>query len=222
MNAVLIDFRQRYALGVDARVIPAQAWLPLSRVQDLVDQANHAVENLAAELADERQRAREAGLDEGRRTALDQFGSSLVALQRARDQLGEQMRAQVAELAVGIVERIAPSLGAQRLIPELVAEAVHQLALEPNLVVRVHPDVADATRHRVAAPAVAGAPAIDVVATPELGEFDCLIEAEGGVVRAGLKEQLDQVRVILASARREPVQADTGLPFAENVGDAAE
>ncbi len=222
MSAVMIDFHQRYALGIDARVIPAQAWLPLSRVQELVDQANHAVENLAVELAEEHRRAREAGLDEGRRTALDQFGSSLVALQRAREQLGEQMRAQVAELAVGIVERIAPALGAQRLIPELVAEAVHQLALEPNLTVRVHPDVADATRHRVATHAVGGAPAIEVVATPEIGEFDCLIEAEGGVVRAGLKEQLDQVRVILASARSESTPMDSGASFVENSGDAAE
>jgi len=222
MSAVLVDFRQRYALGVDARVIPAQAWLPLRRVQELVDQANHAVESLAAELAEERRRARDAGLDEGRRTALDQFGSSLVALQRAREQLGEQMRAQVAELAVGIVERIAPALGAQRLIPELVAEAVHQLALEPNLIVRVHPDVADATRHRVTTPAVGGAPSIEVVATPELGEFDCLIEAEGGVVRAGFKEQLDQVRTILASARGEPAPVDVGASAVENIGDAAE
>lgn len=222
MSAVMIDFRQRYALGVDARVIPAQAWLPLRRVQELVDQANRALDNLDAELAEEHRRAREAGLDEGRRTALDQFGSSLVALQRAREQLGEQMRAQVAELAVGIVERIAPALGAQRLIPELVAEAVHQLALEPNLIVRVPPEVADATRHRVATVAIGGAPSIEVVATPELGEFDCLIEAEGGVVRAGLKEQLDQVRVILASARSEPLPADPGAPSAENFGDAAE
>jgi flagellar biosynthesis/type III secretory pathway protein FliH len=222
MNAALIDFRQRYALGVDTRVIPAAAWVPLTEVQALVDQANDAMQNLSAELAAERERARQAGLDEGRSTALDQFAAAIVALRDARDQLAEKMRAQISELAVGVVERIAPSIGADRLLPVLVGEAVRQLAFEPNLVVRVHPDVAEATRQRLAAEGLGGgmAAATEIVAAPELGEFDCVIETEGGVVRAGLKEQLEQVRVILATAQRE--SAHDGVTSAENFGAVAE
>lgn len=223
MNAALIDFRQRYALGVDTRVIPAAAWLPLTEVQALVDQANEAVQNLSAELAAERERARQAGLDEGRSTALDQFTAAVTALRDARDQLAEKMRAQISELAVGVVERIAPSIGADRLLPVLVGEAVRQLAFEPNLVVRVHPDVAEATRQRLAAEGLGGgmaAATTEIVGAPELGEFDCVIETEGGVVRAGLKEQLEQVRVILATAQRESAHDVVASP--ENFGAVAE
>ncbi|HEY0178364.1 MAG TPA: FliH/SctL family protein, partial [Dokdonella sp.] len=205
MSAAVVDFKQRYALGVAARVIPASAWVPLRRAQELVDQANRAVQDLDAELAAERERARAAGHAEGRAAALDAFAAAIAALRDARDRIGEQMREQLAALAVGVVERIAPSIGAETLVSVLAAEAVRRLVFEPSLVIRVHPDVAEATRRRLGQEGLAGAgaPTVDVVGTPELGEFDCVIETEGGVVRAGLGEQLEQVRVILAAAQRE-------------------
>lgn len=211
MSAAFLDLKERYALGVSSRVIPAAAWLPLSRAQELVEQANRAVQQLDGELEAERSAARAQGLAEGRRDALDQFAAATAALHTAREQLAERMRSQITELAVAVVERIAPSLGADKLVPVLVGEAVRQLAFEPNLVVRVHPDVAEATKRRLANEGLGlgGMPPTEVVATPEFGEFDCVIETEGGVVRAGLREQLDQVRTILAIARderpREPV-----------------
>lgn len=205
MNAAFVDLKERYALGVGGRVIPAAAWLPLTRVQELVDQANRAVQALDAELEAERAAARAQGLAEGHRQGLDQLAAATHALHVAREQLAERMRGQITELAVAVVERIAPALGADRLVPMLVGEAVRQLAFEPNLVVRVHPDVAEATRQRLANDGLGlgGTPTTEIVATPEFGEFDCVIETEGGVVRAGLREQLDQVRTILAMAREQ-------------------
>ena len=205
MSAAVIDLKQRYALGVVDRVVPAAAWLPLSRAQELVDQANHALQQLDTELAAEHARAYERGYQEGRQAALDQFAAATTALHTAREQLATQMRAQLTELAVAVVERIAPSLGADKLVPFLAGEAVRQLAFEPNLIVRVHPDVAEATRQQllVEGLSLAGSPTFEVIGTPEFGPFDCVIETEGGVVRAGLREQLDQVRTILALAHLE-------------------
>lgn len=224
MNAAFVDLKERYALGVGGRVIPAAAWLPLTRVQELVDQANRAVQALDAELAAERAAARAQGLAEGRRDALDQFAAATNALHVAREQLAERMRGQITELAVAVVERIAPALGADRLVPMLVGEAVRQLAFEPSLVVRVHPDVAEATRERLAGDGLglSGTPTTEIVATPEFGEFDCVIETEGGVVRAGLREQLDQVRTILAMAREQsPHPAFGAASDSKPAGDAA-
>lgn len=226
MSAAFIDLKERYALGVAGRVVPASAWLPLTRAQELVDQANRAVNALEEELATERRRAREQGLAEGREEALSQFADAIAALHSARDQLAERLRNQVTELAVAIVERIAPALGSERLVPILVDEAVRQLAFEPNLIVRVHPDVVDATRRRLAEQGVgmSGAPGTEVVATPEFSEFDCVIETEGGVVRAGLREQLEQVRTILAVAREQVVDVPWSTPVREvgaEAGDAA-
>jgi flagellar biosynthesis/type III secretory pathway protein FliH len=222
VNAAFVDLKERYALGVGGRVIPAAAWLPLTRVQELVDQANRAVQALDAELEAERAAARAQGLAEGRSDALDQFAAATAALQAARDQLAERMRGQITELAVAVVERIAPALGADRLVPMLVGEAVRQLAFEPNLVVRVHPDVAEATRERLSGDGLGlgGTPTTEVVATPEFGEFDCVIETDGGVVRAGLREQLDQVRTILAMAREQ--SSPTGFAAPADSKPAAE
>lgn len=210
MNAAFVDLKERYALGLSGRVIPAAAWLPLSRAQELVDQANQAVHALEGELEAERAAAREQGFTEGRGDALDRFAAATAALHTAREQLAQRLRGQITELAVAVVERIAPALGADKLVPVLVGEAVRQLAFEPNLIVRVHPDVAEATRLRLANDGLGlgGTPTTEVVATPEFGEFDCVIETEGGVVRAGLREQLDQVRTILAVARDQTTQLE--------------
>lgn len=203
MSATVVDLKQRFALGVDARIVPAAAWVPLQRAQELVDQANAALQQLEGELELERANARELGAAEGRRMALDEFAEATQALAQAREQLAERMRAQLADLAIAVVDRIAPALGADKLVPILVGEAIRQLSFEPNLLVRVHPGVAEATRERLAQEGITGTPAIEIVGTPEFGEFDCIIEAEGGVVRAGLHEQLEQVRMILAAAQRE-------------------
>ena len=80
MSAAVIDLKQRYALGVVHQVIPAAAWLPLSRAQELVDQANHALQELDGELAAEHARAYERGYQEGRQAALDQFAAATAAL----------------------------------------------------------------------------------------------------------------------------------------------
>jgi type III secretion protein L len=207
--SAVVNLRRHYSLALTERVIPAAALVPLQDAQALVDQANEAVARLDAQLQGERERARESGRAQGRDAALAEFAASLSALRDARDRLGEQMRAQLGELAVGVVERIAPALGAERLVSTLVAEAVRQLAFEPSLIVRVHPAIADAIRGHLAQEGLGtGAAPIEIVATPELGEFDCVIETEGGVVRAGLREQLDQVRVILAVAQQESVRAE--------------
>jgi flagellar biosynthesis/type III secretory pathway protein FliH len=224
VSAAVIDLKQRYALGVVDQVIPAAAWLPLSRAQELVDQANHALQELDGELAAEHARAYERGYQEGRQAALDQFAAATAALHAARDQLATQMRVQLTELAVAVVERIAPSLGADKLVPFLAGEAVRQLAFEPNLIVRVHPDVAEATRQQllVEGLSLAGSPTFEVIASPEFGPFDCVIETEGGVVRAGLREQLDQVRTILALAHQENTpEANAAAPSQEQAPDAA-
>ena len=223
MTAAFIDLKERYALGVSGRVIPASAWVPLSRAQELVDQANQAIQALDGELETERADARAQGLAEGRRDGLDQFAAAVAALHTARDQLAERMRGQITDLAVAVVERIAPALGADKLVPVLVGEAVRQLAFEPNLVVRVHPDVAEATRLRLAGDGlgIGGTPTTEIVATPEFGEFDCVIETEGGVVRAGLREQLDQVRTILAVAREQVAHVEVASSDGKPADDSS-
>jgi flagellar biosynthesis/type III secretory pathway protein FliH len=223
VTAAVLDMK-RYTLAVGAKVIPADAWVPLTRAQALIDHANDTLAGLDREIAEERAKARELGHAEGRLAALEEFTSATAALHAAREQLGVQMRAQLTELAVAVVERIAPALGVERVVPQLASEAVRQLPLEPNLVVRVHPDVAEATRQRLASEGLAlgaGGATFEVVGAPEFGAFDCVIETEGGVVRAGLNEQLEKIRIILASAQQDSAPIPSAST-SEGGGDALE
>jgi flagellar biosynthesis/type III secretory pathway protein FliH len=220
VNAI-VNSGRHHALALGERVIPAAAFVALSEAQGIVEQANDAVARLDADLQLERERAREAGRIEGRQAALDQFAAALAALQESRARLDEQMRAQLGELAVGVVERIAPALGAERLVSVLVAEAVRQLAFEPTLLVCVHPSIADAIRQHLTDEGLGiGTAPIEIIGKPELGEFDCVIEIEGGVVRAGLGEQLEQVRIILAVAQQKAARDNT-QPIEGETNDAA-
>lgn len=201
MNAMAID-EQRFRLYLDAGVIPAAAWAPLSEAQQVVDQANTLLMQAQAERDQVLEDARAQGRTEGSERALRDFAQALQALAEAREALTQELRRRASEVAIGVVKHIAPAIGAERLVASLVAEAMQKLVFEPHLLVRVHPDVAQQAREEVAALGAAAAPDTEIIGDPELDRFDCVIESAGGMVRAGFNEQLEQARVILAAAEQ--------------------
>ncbi|HEX7814094.1 hypothetical protein, partial [Dyella sp.] len=149
MNAMAID-EQRFRLYLDAGVIPAAAWAPLSEAQQVVDQANTLLMQAQAERDQVLEDARAQGRTEGSERALRDFAQALQALAEAREALTQELRRRASEVAIGVVKHIAPAIGAERLVASLVAEAMQKLVFEPHLLVRVHPDVAQQAREEVA------------------------------------------------------------------------
>jgi len=201
MNAMVVD-QERFRLYLDAGVVPAAAWSPLSAAQDIVDQANVLLRQAQNEVAQVHAQARAEGLQEGHRQAIQDFAAALQALTAARATATEDIRRRAGDIAIGVVRHIAPAIGAERLVAALVAEAMQKLVFEPHLLVRVHPDAVAQARAEVAALGAAAAPDTEIIGDAELDRFDCIIESAGGMVRAGFNEQLDQARVILAAAEQ--------------------
>jgi len=201
MNTLATD-RDRFQLYVDAGVIPAVAWTPLSEAQRIVEQANALLCQAETEREQIFAQARLKGLVEGRERGLRECAQALQALAQARTAATEELRKRAGDIAIGVVKHIAPAIGAERLVASLVAEAMQKLVFEPHLLVRVHPDIVAQARSEVAALGAAIAPDIEIIGDPDLDRFDCIIESAGGIVRAGFNEQLEQARVILAAAEK--------------------
>lgn len=201
-QAAIID-ANRYRLALSGTVVPAVEWHNAEHAQALLDRANQALSDARVEAREQCRKGFEQGYADGREAGTAAFADALSALGQARDALTVSARGQIAELAIAVVEHIAPKIGAQAMLPALVAEAVQRLTVEPALLVKVHPAVAAAVRRRIETLDAAGLPRIDVVDDEDLGEFDCVIETQGGLVCAGLQEQLQQAARILAAARSE-------------------
>jgi flagellar biosynthesis/type III secretory pathway protein FliH len=201
MNTLLVE-RERFQMYLDAGVIPAAAWTPLSEAQRIVEQANALLRQAEREREQIFAQARREGLIEGREAGLRECAQALQALVQARAVATEELRRRAAEVAIGVVKHIAPAIGAERLVAALVAEAMQKLVFEPQLLVRIHPDVVAQARSEVAALGAAACLDIEIIGDANLGRFDCIIESAGGIVRAGFDEQLEQARVILAAAEK--------------------
>lgn len=203
MSRVAVVDTQRFRLSVVGDVIPAAQWHAAEQAHALLEDANQSLMNARKEAERRHQQGYERGYEDGRAAGIDTFSRAIEALSEARDELAASMHEQALELAIAVVDRIAPRIGSDKLVPALVAEAVQHLAMEPTLTIRVHKEVAEPVRERCDAMDSAALPNLEVVADEDLAEFDCVIETRGGLVNAGFDKQLQQVSAILAAARSE-------------------
>ena len=160
----------------------------LGRLRESERERIDAAERAAREAGHERGRA------EGYEAALEHIAVKLVALAKEAGEARERLRSQGAELALGIVRKIARDLGPADTVAALAASAARQLAPHEPVVLRVHPDLETDVRERLA---VIGGPTVgeaEVAADPGLGPGDCTLETEFGQVRAGLELQLEVLR----------------------------
>lgn len=122
--------------------------------------------------------------------------------------LGEQMEADVVEIAAVIARRILEKeleTGTAALF-SLVRSAVRRLGESRKVVLRLSPNDAAAVQAAGEAGPLAGLgiAKIDVVADATLSPGDCMVDGEHGRVDGQLSTRLDEVRRIVTSALAEP------------------
>src|SRR5690606_6520524 len=204
--------------------------------------------------AAEIERVRASAYEEGLRAGEDR------ALQRAEQQTADALQSLSASVAL-LFERLADAearlreeaqslavIVARKLVGELpvaahrgeiertIAEAMSLLRREPRLVIRVHPELAEAIDARITdiASQCGFAGRITVNASPEMRHPDCQIEgADGGVARdlAAIEREIEAIvrtHMSPAAAAHHGADADpgnragrTGTGDGEPDGDAA-
>ncbi|MEM9058008.1 MAG: FliH/SctL family protein [Pseudomonadota bacterium] len=193
-TVTFIDQRE-VSVAVDNGRVSARSWAALEDVDAVVKKANAVYARAREDAKRIREEARQQGLKEGQEQAQFELARDYAALAKQRDRLLTDLDDQVAELALAVAAKIAPTLGADAVVPALVARAIDAARAENVLRLRVHPATRDAVCAALAQMTLPnpGAP-LDVVNDDELDTYSCVLETSAGTVRAGWQNQLEAVR----------------------------
>ncbi len=205
--AYLID-GNRFKLAVEGNIIKGDAFKQLADARALVEECERLAEHLRQQEKQILEAARERGFEEGRKEGVANCSERLAQVEAQAAQYVRSLDEKVVRLAVDIVRKIAPRLGAQAIVAELADQALKEVRVERFLIARVHPDrhasvVRQLEAFKQAYPTI---DFVDVLTDPQLDPFACVLESEAGVVRADLNVQLDAIE----RAMRQTVAERTG------------
>ncbi|MDH5822025.1 FliH/SctL family protein [Luteimonas sp. RD2P54] len=201
-RGVVLFERREFERAVAARIVPAQQWSSLERVDALLERLNALYAEAEAEIEQARQQGQSAGFAEGLARAQQQMTEKLAGLNERRARVLAEATGRITDLACAIVARLAPGFDAAAVVPPLVMQAVEAAQAEQFLLIRVHPSVRASVESglgavRQAHPAVG---VIELVDDESLDPLSCVVVSEAGEVRAGVAQQIEAIRTALAGA----------------------
>lgn len=196
----------------DGSIVRARQRADFDSMNELLAAANAVFSEAQTEAAALREKAREQGFAEGRAQADQELTRELAEQHRRGHALFEKQSAMVQEMALAIVERLAPELDAADLIRPMVTRAILAAQADQYLQVKVHPSQADVARDAIGElgnvhPAVT---AYQVISDENVDELSCVVETEVGAVRASLEQQLNAIRSALFAPLRDDEAAPHG------------
>ncbi|QNA86391.1 hypothetical protein G4G27_22210 [Sphingomonas sp. So64.6b] len=130
----------------------------------------------------------EAGRAEGVRAGEDDVRAEWLRLAVRDGEIRRERQAEIAQLALAVVRRIAGDVGAAEMVAGLAERATATIAPDDGATVRVAPAMVDIVRVRFD-----GRAGILVEGDATLTNTDCIIETALGQVRAGLDVQLSAI-----------------------------
>jgi flagellar assembly protein FliH len=185
--------------GTSARVIPASwvseleeiAGVVLSATQRIQDAETQCHENLASTL----QTAWTRGYALGHAEALQKLRDYFEELDMIRQSVNQDLVSLVLEAVNKIVRGLPPQLVTESLVESALDEAQDQRG---RLVLRVHPTRADDAERwlREQAADMHQPPRVMVEVDASMGVDDCMLETPAGRIDAGLKTQLEALKVL--------------------------
>ena len=194
---------ERVTLATDRAIVPAAevealsdavgAARRLSELHESVEERVRAAEREGYEAG------RREGVADGEAAAAETLAERLLVIERDAEREREALRARAVDHALGIVRRIAATLGEGQTLAALALEAARELLPCGGIVVQVHPERLEevrsrlAARHRAASGDVAEATLL-VEAEESLDPGQCRLRSSNGtVVLAGLETQLRSI-----------------------------
>jgi len=200
MSYLLWQRRDR-TVGIGAaRVVLRAAEVPLiadaQTLRDRLEQLNQeAAQRIEAAEQDARVQGYVQGREQAAREAQDEVAATLVALERKAAQEREQVRAEIAALALQVARKMLGQLPAEDVLAALAANAARDVLNAPTLTLIVHHADCDAVRTRLAAivDADPSLPRFEVQPDDAVAPGTCRIETALGTVDASLDAQLTRI-----------------------------
>jgi len=165
------------------------------RIQALHDQQAQRID---AARADARAAGHAQGLEEGRRAARDDIAATLNELAAAAARQHDELRLQVAALALEVVRKLMGRFAAPEQLVALADTAAREMLPAQHWVLAVHPDRVDAVRDQLNAVAASSNLSTEPIpfelrADASCALDACRIETELGSVEASLDAQLQRL-----------------------------
>jgi flagellar biosynthesis/type III secretory pathway protein FliH len=196
----VVHGRDSVQIALDRLVIPAQEVETFTSALQCAEALAQLLSGAQARIERELSEARDEGFREGRRQA-HELSAQEVA--RSIDRMVQSFQAHeaatrqaIGTLALAVVGKLSATLGAERMVPALVEQAIQELLPQQALRVRVPPELAVATRRHLEGAGLSA----EVRADESLGGFDCTIDCAHGQQLAGLDTQLAAVAHALGAA----------------------
>jgi flagellar biosynthesis/type III secretory pathway protein FliH len=202
MHYTVIHGRESLQLAANQMVIPAHETASFAN-------AIQCAQALSTLLSQERERIQSAaktasqtgfsqGQAAGRAQATEAFGLALDHLDQQLQKQAQSAREAVSALALGVVYKLAASLGASNIVPALIEQATEELLPMQATRIRVSPDIFDSTLAHLQS----SGSSLDLRADANLSGFECVIESAQGQSVVSLDAQL---KAISTALHAEPV-----------------
>lgn len=207
MTSLLLHKTGSLALASRGRVIKRDQFALLGNavaVMDSLEQVRVQIDSRAAEAREEGHRSgyeqgRHEGYAAGWSQAQESVAQKIAALDHTLAAERAQRDAQVTDLALAIVARVARDVGSPGMMAGLVSKALDDLKGDAPVRIRVNQANYDAIHARLGHSGREVSLAID----DQLGPYDCEFDTQGGHLDVGLAEQLEIIRGALHGRRVE-------------------
>ena len=196
MTSIAITDSQAMLTAVAGQRIPRRAWGDVTQLSNVLTEADRTLQSAKRQAELLQRRAYFDGRAAGISNAQSEAIKHILDAQRQARELLSSADAQIIELAVAIVERMAPRLGQNDLLASLAAEGLAAIRQERHITVRIGSSAEKPVRAMLDKWQLehARVDKVDMVIDPALQAMACVIETELGRIEVGLQGPLAAIR----------------------------
>jgi len=166
--------------------------------------AREAAANLEDSVRSARDEGYQKGFAEGYAAGSVEATELVLRTTLSVDRYVAGLEAEIASLAMNIVQRVIGKLDAPDLVARAAAQAVSEFRDEKAVKIAVHPTAVDSVKAALAALPEDGRPSATVEGDAALSEQACLLVSDFAVVNASIESQLRALAANLTSRPRTP------------------
>jgi type III secretion protein L len=205
MTQIAFTETQPLLTAVAGQRIPRHAWAKVSEVSGLINEAGRVLQTAKRQAEQLQRRAYFDGRAAGSAQAHSEAIKHVLDAQRQARELITSSEGRIIDLAISIVQHIAPRLDQGDLIAALAAEGLAAINEERHVSIRICQSAEKSMRAMLdkwqgAHPEFE---TVQIVIDPLLDPSGCVIETELGRIEVGLAAQLEAVRTGLYAAITE-------------------